>query len=81
MMTTTDFLGFRFERGSREALFDRMVGMAQAPFGYVVTPNVDLVNRAARDAEVRALYDGAAIHLCDSKVLTLMAKAKGVALE
>ena len=45
MMTTTDFLGFRFERGSREALFDRMVGMAQAPFGYVVTPNVDLVNR------------------------------------
>lgn len=81
MMTTTDFLGFRFERGSREALFDRMVGMAQAPFGYVVTPNVDLVNRAARDAEVRALYDGAAIHLCDSKVLTLMAKAKGVALD
>ncbi|WP_322964465.1 WecB/TagA/CpsF family glycosyltransferase [Sphingomonas fuzhouensis] len=81
MTATTDFLGFRFEKGTREALFERLIAMGRAPYGYVVTPNVDFVNRAARDPEIRALYDGAAVHLCDSKVLTMMAKAKGVALD
>lgn len=81
MTGTTEFLGFRFEKGSRQELFARLVAMSAAPFGYVVTPNVDLVNRAARDPEIRALYDDAAVHLCDSKILTLMAKAKKIALD
>jgi UDP-N-acetyl-D-mannosaminuronic acid transferase (WecB/TagA/CpsF family) len=81
MTATTEFLGFRFEKGSREDLFARLVAMSSAPFGYVVTPNVDLVNRAARDAEIRALYDGATVHLCDSKILTVMAKTKKIALD
>jgi exopolysaccharide biosynthesis WecB/TagA/CpsF family protein len=82
MMTgTTEFLGFRFEKGAREELFARLVAMSAAPFGYVVTPNVDLVNRAARDPEIRALYDGAAVHLCDSKILTVMARTKKIALD
>ncbi len=33
MADTTDFLGFRFEQGSREDLFSRLVAMSAAPFG------------------------------------------------
>lgn len=60
---------------------------AGAPFGYVVTPNVDhLVRLDALDGddalgrEVRAAYDAATLVLCDSRVLARLARFYGVAL-
>jgi exopolysaccharide biosynthesis WecB/TagA/CpsF family protein len=75
------FLGFRFAKGSRAALFDEVIARSRGPFGYVVTPNVDFATRAAADADVARLYDGAALQLCDSRILALLAKTKGVALD
>lgn len=81
MTYSVDFLGFRLAKGSRSALFDDIVARSQGPFGYVVTPNVDFVTRAAADVDVARLYDGAALQLCDSRVLAMLAKTKGVALD
>lgn len=75
------FLGFRFARGTRAALFNDIVERSQGPFGYVVTPNVDFATRAAADTDVARLYDGAALQLCDSRILAMLAKTKGVALD
>ena len=76
-----DFLGFRFAKGSRSALSDDIVARSQDPFTYVVTPNVDFATRAAADSDIARLYCGAAVQLCDSRILALLAKTKGVALD
>lgn len=81
MTESVDFLGFRFARGARAVLFDDVVARSQGQFGYVVTPNVDFVTRAAADADVARLYDGAALQLCDSRILAMLAKTKGMALD
>ncbi len=81
MTERVDFLGFRFAQGSRAALFDDIIARAQGPFGYIVTPNVDFATRAAANADVARLYDGASLQLCDSRILALLAKTKGVALD
>jgi len=54
---------------------------AGSHFGYVVTPNVDHVVRLARaSGAVRAAYAGAALCLCDSRVLARLARLCGVVL-
>lgn len=57
---------------------------AEAPFGYIVTPNVDHMVRLAEghagDGPVRDSYDGADLILCDSRVLSLLGRWRGMTL-
>ncbi|MDR3532870.1 MAG: WecB/TagA/CpsF family glycosyltransferase [Rhodopila sp.] len=47
---------------------------ADAPFGYVVTPNADHLVRLSRDPRLRALYRNAAFCLLDSRVVSGLAR-------
>ena len=47
---------------------------ADAPFGYVVTPNADHLVRLNRDPALRAIYQRAALCLLDSRVVAGMAR-------
>ena len=50
-------------------------------FAYVVTPNVDhMVQIAANPSLLRPIYDAATIRLCDSRILALLARMRGVTL-
>lgn len=51
---------------------------ADAPFGYVVTPNADHLVRLSRDRGLRAIYRNAAICLLDSRVVFLLARLFGL---
>ena len=77
----TGYLGFRFFRGSRAEAKRAVDAAAGGSFGYVVTPNVDFITRAAKDPDVAALYDGAALQFCDSRVLSRIARLRGVTLD
>ena len=52
---------------------------AEAPFGYVVTPNSDHLVRLARDPAMRPLYDDAMLRLLDSRVVARLAGLMGLA--
>lgn len=47
---------------------------AEAPFGYVVTPNADHLVRLARDPDLAAIYRGALLRLLDSRVVAGVAR-------
>jgi N-acetylglucosaminyldiphosphoundecaprenol N-acetyl-beta-D-mannosaminyltransferase len=47
---------------------------AEAPFGYVVTPNADHLVRLSRDRALQAIYRGAALCLLDSRVVAGLAR-------
>ena len=47
---------------------------ADAPFGYVVTPNADHLVRISRDARLLAIYRGAALCVMDSTVVARSAR-------
>jgi N-acetylglucosaminyldiphosphoundecaprenol N-acetyl-beta-D-mannosaminyltransferase len=47
---------------------------ADAPFGYVVTPNADHLVRLARRPELAALYENAWLRLLDSRVVARAAR-------
>ncbi len=51
---------------------------ADAPFGYVVTPNADHLVRVSRDPALRAIYRGAALCLLDSRVVAWLARLMGL---
>jgi N-acetylglucosaminyldiphosphoundecaprenol N-acetyl-beta-D-mannosaminyltransferase len=51
---------------------------AEAPFGYVVTPNADHLVRVSRNSELRAIYRGAALCLLDSRVVNWLARLIGM---
>ena len=80
----TSFLGIRFDLlDLREAEHWLNGRLADAPFAYVVTPNVDHVvklDRTPRDAEIWRAYDQAALRLCDSRIVAKLAHARGIAL-
>nr|MBB5292506.1 exopolysaccharide biosynthesis WecB/TagA/CpsF family protein [Brevundimonas basaltis] len=66
-----------FADGDRVALLAGVVAMARGPYGYVVTPNVDHVIKLM-DGRVEAeVYDGAALKVCDSRILAHLARLKG----
>lgn len=80
-----EFLGVRFDLLSKEAALKRLSGAgADAPFSYVVTPNVDHLVRLhdTKQAErsLKPLYDGADLCLCDSRILRLLGRLRGVDL-
>ena len=78
------FLGIDFDRSDMAAteawLADRPT---DAPFAFVVTPNVDHVvklDQAPRDAEIRTAYAQATLRLCDSRIVAKLARARGIDL-
>jgi exopolysaccharide biosynthesis WecB/TagA/CpsF family protein len=75
------FLTLPFHRGSLQDWIARIQTRAgRAPFGYLVTPNVDhMVNYLDRSFDVDA-YEGAEARVNDSRLLTLLAKLAGKTL-
>ena len=51
---------------------------ADAPFGYVVTPNADHLVRLARTPAIRPLYTDALLQLLDSRVVARLAGLAGL---
>ncbi|MGN6057954.1 MAG: WecB/TagA/CpsF family glycosyltransferase [Sphingomicrobium sp.] len=81
----SEFLGVRFDAISKEKALKRLsAATAGTAFSYVVTPNVDhlvrLHDAAATERSLKSLYDGADLCLCDSKILRLLARFRGVDL-
>jgi exopolysaccharide biosynthesis WecB/TagA/CpsF family protein len=52
---------------------------ADAPFGYVVTPNADHLVRMTRDSRLTAIYRSATLCLLDSRVVHGLARLVGLA--
>src|SRR5947209_4698562 len=80
-----DFLGFGFDPLSTDQALARLSNVtAETPYGYVVTPNVDHIVRLHENEEterqLRTVYGNANMCLCDSKVLRLLARFRGVDL-
>ena len=78
------FLGIEFDLRDMAAT-ERWLATrpVDAPFAFIVTPNVDHVvklDAAAPDAEIRAAYARAALRLCDSRIVAKLAKARGIEL-
>ena len=44
-------------------------------FRYIVTPNVDIVVRLSKDRSLRSYYESAWLSLCDSKPISVLARA------
>ena len=74
----TRFMTLDFADGDRPALLARVAAMARGEgYGYVVTPNVDHVIKLM-DGRVEAeVYDGAALKICDSRILAHLARLRG----
>lgn len=79
-----EFLGVEFDILSERQVTDRLrLVTAGTPFGYIVTPNVDHVvrlNGEARQSTLDAAYAGADLCVCDSRVLALLARFRGIRL-
>jgi len=80
----TSFLGVTFDSCDLAAAETWLTGRpADAPFAFVVTPNVDHVvklDAAPADAEIRQAYAAAALRLCDSRIVARLARMRGVDL-
>lgn len=73
-----EFLGLPFDLMQRQQLIDFIAGREPERFEYVVTPNVDHVVRAGKDAQLPPLYREAVLSVCDSRILLRLARAKGL---
>jgi N-acetylglucosaminyldiphosphoundecaprenol N-acetyl-beta-D-mannosaminyltransferase len=81
----SEFLGLGFDPLSTDQVLARLEQSAShAPYGYVVTPNVDHVVRLHEDEDagrqLRPIYKNADLCLCDSKVLHVLGRVRGVGL-
>ena len=76
----TRFMTLDFADGDRPALLARVAAMARGPYGYVVTPNVDHVIKLMDGRVEPEVYGGAALNICDSRILAHLARLRGKAL-
>ena len=78
----TSFLDVAFDRLTKPQLLDELAKTtAETPFGYLVTPNVDHLVKLERDSSgLRAIIAGARYCLCDSRILSRLARLRGVDL-
>jgi N-acetylglucosaminyldiphosphoundecaprenol N-acetyl-beta-D-mannosaminyltransferase len=81
----SEFLGLGFDPLSTDQVLARLANVAAgAAYGYIVTPNVDHIVRLHEDAgsgkQLRPVYEDAALCLCDSKILGLLGRMRGVRL-
>lgn len=80
-----EFLGVAFDRLSQEQALAHLARVThKTQYNYVVTPNVDHIVRLHDDHEtgfqMKAIYEGADLCLCDSKILQLLGGVRGVRL-
>ena len=73
----TRFMTLDFADGDRPALLARVAAMARGPYGYVVTPNVDHVIKLMDGRVEPEVYGGAALKVCDSRILAHLARLRG----
>lgn len=81
----TEFLGLRFDLLHEKQVLDHLSRATKDwPFSYVVTPNVDHMVRLHESPEaervLKPLYGSANLCLCDSKILRLLARTRGINL-
>ena len=86
--SVTHFLGVNFSNISEDDAISVISGLSQSEsFNYIVTPNVDhvvMLHDGKSDdvtACFRGAYESAALRLCDSRILQLLAKIRGIELE
>ena len=76
-----NFLDLQFDRLTFKQVKGRLrAATAATRYGYIVTPNVDHMVRLQREPELRPLYEGAELCLCDSRVLRLLGRLSGIDL-
>jgi bacterial polymer biosynthesis proteins, WecB/TagA/CpsF family len=80
-----EFLGLRFDPLSSAQALKRLAEVTdETPYSYVVTPNVDHAVRLheSRDSLrlLKPMYEAAGMCLCDSKILHMLARLRGVRL-
>ena len=82
-LQTVEFLGLHFDDLNASAALNEVKQLiGNAAFSYVVTPNVDhmvALNRTA-DATLLPAYDNADLILCDSRILSQLARRSGLTL-
>lgn len=80
----TEFLGVEFDRMTQRQVIDFLHKVTpDSPFGYIVTPNVDHMVRLhdeATEAGIAAAYGAADLCVCDSRVLSALARLHGLRL-
>ena len=74
------FMTLDFADGDRAAMRGRVLRVARGAYGYVVTPNVDHVIKLMDGRVSRDVYEGAALKICDSRILANLARLRGVIL-
>jgi exopolysaccharide biosynthesis WecB/TagA/CpsF family protein len=75
------FLGLAFDPlDLSDCLAALKARAAEAPFAYVVTPNVDHMVRLEKEPALLPLYENAWLTVCDSKILAGLSRLSGVAL-
>lgn len=83
-VSESEFLGVSFSPLPLADVVAALTGRdADAPFTYVVTPNVDHVIRLdgePEDSPLARAYQGARLTLCDSRILARLARINGVRL-
>src|SRR5258708_4417432 len=76
-----DFLDLQFDRLSFQDVEDWLkAASSETPYAYIVTPNVDHLVRAHGQPELRKLYEAADICVCDSRILKMLARLRGLKL-
>ncbi|MGE0225274.1 MAG: WecB/TagA/CpsF family glycosyltransferase [Acetobacteraceae bacterium] len=79
MTRTVPLLGLGFAAMDLDRVVDRLLDRpADAPFGYVVTPNADHFVRLAADPALAAIYQDAMLRLLDSRVVAGLARLAGL---
>ena len=75
------FLGTRFDTGSVDEAASTILSETQGHFRYVITPNVlHMVRLSENPAVMQPLFDEAWRVFCDSRVLSRIARIRGVRL-
>lgn len=74
------FMTLEFAEGDRPQTLGRVLDMARGAYGYVVTPNVDHVVKLMDGRAPRDVYEGAGLKVCDSRILSHLARLRGLAL-
>ena len=76
-----NFLDVQFDRLTFNDVKARLRTVtSETPYSYIVTPNVDHLVRIDGEPELRKLYDEADICVCDSRILLLLARLRGIRL-
>ena len=76
-----NFLDVQFDRLTFHDVKARLQSVSHASrYAYVVTPNVDHVVRIHREDGLLGLYEMADLCLCDSRILWLLARLRGIKL-